>query len=62
MAQLDSFRSVRWIRTFHLVLQGVLLFTFLAGLNYVARDYPVRAGGKFLLAFPRLFVVAQKKS
>jgi trans-aconitate 2-methyltransferase len=28
----------------------------------VARDYPVRADGKFLLAFPRLFFVARKPS
>jgi trans-aconitate 2-methyltransferase len=28
----------------------------------VARDYAVRADGKLLLAFPRLFVVAQKKA
>ena len=28
----------------------------------VARDYPVRADGKLLLAFPRLFFVAQRQS
>jgi hypothetical protein len=42
MAELDSFRTARWLRTLHLVLQGILLFTFLAGLNYVARDHPWR--------------------
>jgi hypothetical protein len=38
----DSFRTVRWLRTMHLVLQGALLLTFLAGLNYVARDHAAR--------------------
>src|SRR4051812_45503714 len=42
MAEFDSFRTARWLRTFHLVLQGILLSTFLAGLNYVVRDHPVR--------------------
>jgi trans-aconitate 2-methyltransferase len=28
----------------------------------IARDYPVRSDGRFLLAFPRLFFVAQRKS
>jgi hypothetical protein len=42
MAELDSFRTARWVRTLHLVLQGVLLFTFLAGLNYLVRDHPLR--------------------
>jgi trans-aconitate 2-methyltransferase len=28
----------------------------------IARDYPARADGKFLLAFPRLFFVARRKS
>src|SRR6185369_2980182 len=42
MAELDSFRTARWLRTFHLVLQGLLLSTFLAGLNYVVRDHPLR--------------------
>ncbi len=42
MAELDSFRTTRWLRTLHLALQSVLLLTFLAGLNYVARDHPWR--------------------
>ncbi len=42
MPELDSFRTARWVRTLHLVLQGVLLFTFLAGLNYLVRDHPLR--------------------
>ncbi len=42
MADAHSFRTVRWLRTFHLVLQGTLLLTFLAGLNYLARDHPLR--------------------
>lgn len=42
MSEPNSFRTTRWLRTFHLVVQGVLLLTFLAGLNYVARDHPVR--------------------
>jgi trans-aconitate 2-methyltransferase len=28
----------------------------------IARDYPVRADGKLLLAFPRLFIIARRKA
>ncbi|HUR58932.1 MAG TPA: GldG family protein [Opitutaceae bacterium] len=38
----DSFRAARWIRTLNLVLQAVLFLTFFGGLNYVARNYPLR--------------------
>jgi hypothetical protein len=38
----ESFRAVRWLRTFNLVLQAVLFLTFFAGLNYVARHHPSR--------------------
>ncbi len=36
----NSFRAVRWLRTFNLLLQAVLFLTFFGGLNYVARNYP----------------------
>lgn len=42
MAQFDSFRAARWVRTLNLLLQGVLFLTFFAGLNYVARNHPWR--------------------
>ena len=42
MAETNSFRTARWLRTLHLVLQAGLLLTFLAGLNYLARDHPLR--------------------
>ena len=42
MAFLESFRAVRWLRTFNLVLQAILFLTFFAGLNYVARNHPSR--------------------
>lgn len=38
MFSLDGFRTARWIRTANLVLQGVLVLTFLAGLNYLVRN------------------------
>lgn len=38
----ESFRAVRWLRTFNLVLQAVLFLTFFGGLNYVARNHPSR--------------------
>jgi hypothetical protein len=37
-----SFRTVRWFRTINLVLQAVLFLTFVAGLNYVAKNRPWR--------------------
>src|SRR5881394_2872678 len=39
---IDSFRTVRWIRTLNLVLQAVLVLTFFYGLNYVARNHAWR--------------------
>lgn len=42
MALADSFRTARWFRTFHLVLQAALFLLFAAGLNYVARDHAWR--------------------
>jgi hypothetical protein len=42
MALPDSFRTARWVRTLNLVLQGILFLTFIGGLNYVARSYPLR--------------------
>jgi hypothetical protein len=42
MAILQSFRAVRWLRTFNLLLQAVLFLTLFAGLNYVARNHPSR--------------------
>jgi len=39
---LESFRAVRWLRTFNLVLQAILFLTLFAGLNYVARNHPWR--------------------
>ncbi|HVU32436.1 MAG TPA: GldG family protein [Opitutaceae bacterium] len=38
----ESFRAVRWLRTFNLILQAVLFLTFFGGLNYVARNHPSR--------------------
>jgi hypothetical protein len=38
----ESFRAVRWLRTLNLVLQAVLVITFFAGLNYVAKNHPHR--------------------
>ena len=42
MPAFDSFRTVRWFRTFHLVLQAVLFLTLFAGLNYLALHHPSR--------------------
>lgn len=38
----ESFRAVRWIRTFNLLLQAVLFLTFFAGLNYIIRNHSPR--------------------
>jgi hypothetical protein len=42
MPAFDSFRTVRWFRTFHLVLQAVLFLTLFGGLNYLALNHPSR--------------------
>lgn len=42
MAEPTSFRANRWLRTFNLVLQALLVLTFTAGLNYVALSHPWR--------------------
>jgi hypothetical protein len=42
MSMLASFRAVRWLRTFNLVLQAVLFVTLFGGLNYVASSHPWR--------------------
>lgn len=42
MPFLDNFRAARWLRLANLLLQALLVLTLVAGLNYVARDHPVR--------------------
>jgi hypothetical protein len=42
MPLLQSFRATRWIRTINLVLQGILFFTLVCGVNYLAVYYPWR--------------------
>src|SRR3954463_13170454 len=42
MAFLESFRAVRWLRTFNLVLQAVLVLSLFGGLNYVAKNHAWR--------------------
>lgn len=44
MSSFDSFRTVRWFRTFNLVLQAVLFLTLFGGLNYIALNLH---GGRF---------------
>jgi hypothetical protein len=39
---MDSFRTARWIRTLNLVLQAILVLTFIGGLNYLARSHAWR--------------------
>ncbi len=36
---LESFRTIRWLRTLNLVAQAILFLTFFLGLNYVARNH-----------------------
>jgi len=42
MSFVQSYRAVRWLRTLNLVLQAVLVLTFFAGLNYVAKNHAWR--------------------
>ncbi|QYM80047.1 GldG family protein [Horticoccus luteus] len=42
MAFFESFRAARWLRTVNLVLQAILFLTLFGGLNYLARNYPLR--------------------
>jgi len=42
MQLIQSFRAARWIRTINLVLQGILFFTLICGLNYLAVQYSWR--------------------
>ena len=42
MAVFESFRAVRWLRTFNLIVQAVLFLTLFGGLNYVARNHAWR--------------------
>lgn len=42
MAFLESFRTVRWIRTINLALQAILVLTLFGGLNYLSRSYSWR--------------------
>ena len=39
---IDSFRAARWIRTLNLILQALLLLTFIGGLNFLARSHSLR--------------------
>ena len=42
MPAFDSFRAVRWLRTFNLIVQALLFLTLFGGLNYVARNHAWR--------------------
>jgi hypothetical protein len=42
MSLFQSFRAARWIRTINLVLQGILFFTLVCGINYLAVYFPWR--------------------
>ena len=59
---------VEWVRATGLkpfvdLLPGELKSSYLAEYERrIARAYPARADGRLLLAFPRLFIVAQKKT
>mgnify|MGYP000446640182 CR=1 FL=1 len=37
-----TFRAVRWLRTLNLLLQALLVLTLVGGLNYLARNHPLR--------------------
>jgi len=37
-----TFRAVRWLRTLNLLLQALLVLTLVGGLNYLARNHPMR--------------------
>ena len=39
MLPIESYRTVRWLRTVNLVLQGVLFLTLFGGLNYLALQF-----------------------
>jgi hypothetical protein len=39
MLPIESYRTVRWLRTINLVLQGALFLTLFGGLNYLAIHY-----------------------
>ena len=39
MPPIESYRTVRWIRTINLVLQAALVLTLFGGLNYLAIHY-----------------------
>jgi hypothetical protein len=42
MSFLESFRTVRWLRSMNLILQAILVLTFFGGLNYVAKNHAWR--------------------
>jgi len=42
MPLLDSFRAARWLRTSNFILQGLLMLSFVAGLNYLSLNYSWR--------------------
>jgi hypothetical protein len=42
MPSAESFRTARWIRTFNLLLQALLMLTLFGGLNYLARHHAWR--------------------
>ena len=42
MSFVESFRTVRWLRSLNLILQALLVLTFFGGLNYVAKNHPWR--------------------
>lgn len=52
MSAFDSFRTVRWFRTFNLVLQAVLFVTLFGGLNYLSLNH---GWGRFDLTLNRRY-------